>query len=427
MKKKIISSIVITSLMLLNSCSLFQKGPYEPFKSGHGFSLVEEGYGTTVNMQHYGNCWAMASSTVMESDLLVRSGVKYSFQPNDIVSLTYGGSIATEAEGLYSTDRSNAGSPVVQPIAATATNILHGYVTVDANDYSSCDIEVIQEHIRTGGALTCMMRTEPEEYWSFDEHTTYNNPDIQNAWETDHVVVIVGWDDDFPANQFSHKASRKGAWLVQNSWGKNWGEEGYFWMSYDTKLFGVCDISISDEYSEVLSYDASVCALAATDGGTATANVYDHAGTIGAIGTYTSSPNQTLTLEIYSGEFGELIYTEEQTFEYVGYHTIELDEPLDVEQYTVVIHYPEGAPVEGDSFELQSQVSGITVGYNATIDEGQSYILVNGEWIDMSTSGIEDSVEIITIGRAWNWVYGDINGHECVIPNNACIKVLYLL
>lgn len=35
-----------------------------------------------------------------------------------------------------------------------------------------------------------------------------------------HCVAIVGYDDT------------KGAWKVRNSWGQNWGQDGYFWMDY---------------------------------------------------------------------------------------------------------------------------------------------------------------------------------------------------
>ncbi|MEO5948602.1 MAG: C1 family peptidase [Chitinophagaceae bacterium] len=41
-----------------------------------------------------------------------------------------------------------------------------------------------------------------------------------------HVVIIIGWDN------------KKQAWLIRNSWGKNWGDDGYGWVKYTTNHIG---------------------------------------------------------------------------------------------------------------------------------------------------------------------------------------------
>ncbi|MGQ0738841.1 MAG: C1 family peptidase [Bacteroidota bacterium] len=43
---------------------------------------------------------------------------------------------------------------------------------------------------------------------------------------SNHAIVLVGWDDD------------KGAWLMKNSWGTDWGEDGYMWIKYGTNNIG---------------------------------------------------------------------------------------------------------------------------------------------------------------------------------------------
>lgn len=55
------------------------------------------------------------------------------------------------------------------------------------------------------------------------------NPDAK----INHAITLIGWDDD------------KGAWLIKNSWGGDWGstgdygsERGYMWIDYDSNNVG---------------------------------------------------------------------------------------------------------------------------------------------------------------------------------------------
>ena len=49
----------------------------------------------------------------------------------------------------------------------------------------------------------------------------------RNSRSINHVVMLLGWDD------------AKGAWLIKNSWGKNWGEAGFAWVKYDSNNVGL--------------------------------------------------------------------------------------------------------------------------------------------------------------------------------------------
>ena len=58
---------------------------------------------------------------------------------------------------------------------------------------------------------------------------------LDASWGENHGVTIVGWDDQYPRRYFQGAWGRppgRGAFLVRNSWGDDWGEDGYFWVSY---------------------------------------------------------------------------------------------------------------------------------------------------------------------------------------------------
>lgn len=48
----------------------------------------------------------------------------------------------------------------------------------------------------------------------------------RNPKWTNHAIILVGWDD------------AKGAWLLKNSWGEGWGEDGYMWIPYGCDRVG---------------------------------------------------------------------------------------------------------------------------------------------------------------------------------------------
>ena len=62
-----------------------------------------------------------------------------------------------------------------------------------------------------------------------DGYYTLNAPNAKES-EYDHSIAIVGWDDNFPKENFNEEASQNGAWITYNS---NHPRE-YYYVSYDT-------------------------------------------------------------------------------------------------------------------------------------------------------------------------------------------------
>lgn len=77
----------------------------------------------------------------------------------------------------------------------------------------------IKEHIFTRGAVTASV--------NIDDYISNLNVLYGETVKTNHLVALVGWDDNFTYS------SHKGAYIAQNSYGVGTGNEGYFYIMYD--------------------------------------------------------------------------------------------------------------------------------------------------------------------------------------------------
>jgi hypothetical protein len=82
------------------------------------------------------------------------------------------------------------------------------------------DVESIQNALINYGPLVLCMRFHQDFYY-------YRGGIYEHKWGDiagGHVVTIIGYDDN---NQ---------CWIVKNSWGTSWGEDGYYRISYEENM-----------------------------------------------------------------------------------------------------------------------------------------------------------------------------------------------
>lgn len=67
-------------------------------------------------------------------------------------------------------------------------------------------------------------------------------PSAKEDTDGGHAVMAVGYDDNLKiSNPLSKNTVTTGAFLIRNSWGTGWGEEGYGWLPYEYVLKGIAD------------------------------------------------------------------------------------------------------------------------------------------------------------------------------------------
>ena len=223
-----------------------------------------------------------------------------------------------------------------------------------------------------------------------------------------HAVTIVGWDDTYSKENFPSASGVKndGAWIVKNSYGKNWGKNGYFYLSYEDKSITnlVSNTAVTTPaYPNNYFYDGAAAGTVTFPGNTINNGYYVSnifkatAGNgkdeeLGEIVTAVPQDNTDFQIQVYTDlkntsdpTSGTPAYAEpvDYTQPLAGIHTIHLNTPVKIPQgtfYSVVIRIPDGS----NKFYVEKTTTS-TSWFTATagIDPNQSFFSTSGKkWYD---------------------------------------------
>lgn len=177
-----------------------------------------------VKSQPNGGCWASAATGSVES-VRRTSGYKGEDFSDDNLRLFHGFVDERSTNGnhhMATAYFTRGAGPLISNPENDTVNTLNPEIPFYVNEarYLPYDPEIVKRTIINFGAVYSMM------YHSRKELDTLTNIYYTKTKRINHAVVIVGWNDTMPTK------NGLGAWIVQNSLGKKYGNEGIFYIPY---------------------------------------------------------------------------------------------------------------------------------------------------------------------------------------------------
>lgn len=405
------------------------------------YSSVDKGYISAVkNQGGYGTCWAFGTLAAVEANLIMNKKASKSVdlseaqlayfayhQPTlpysnahlDKTTLKttdsylyvggnyYMSSIAF-AKGIGIANESTMPYSQLSYSSTYNENLAFKSDYVVKNSYfiNMGDKDAIKNAVMKYGSVACTLYMN-NWYMNFTTNA-YNQTETRAS---NHAVVVVGWDDNYSANNFNTKPSKNGAWLVKNSYGDSWGAGGYMWVSYEEislpySLGSVFEADVNDgTYLHRYQYDGTSVYAYACD-------VYYYSNVYKAVddeqihevAIMTMEDDINYELEIYKNVSkvptdGTKVYTKKGNLSLEGYHTITIDDYVKVDKgtkFSIVLKTRDknGNPVNV-LIDMTSDFD-CTFDYNAVSNLGESFNSYNKyTWYDMAEQDND------TCGKNW--------------------------
>lgn len=254
------------SYIRANSNKVYDYKLPQALTGASSFDLRDYHLVTPIRAQACGNCWTYGITAAMESNFLMNNH-KDTYAANDPISpanlnFSEAQALSCSAAGdctggwmsgvayYYANTKSNISNEAENPdqgwstpACATLNSAANKYQVVDwgfiantTDNWVLPTVVQIKDAIIKHGAVTVAFIAKGTDFDNFFTNYTdgvYDLPFPKSLWESNpgacifHAVTIIGWNNT------------TNAWLIKNSWGPGWGNQGYGWIGWTSSLIGL--------------------------------------------------------------------------------------------------------------------------------------------------------------------------------------------
>lgn len=364
------------------------------------FDLREKGRVSQIrNQGTYGTCWAFAATSALESSLFPEEKYLFSVDnmsmSNSFNANQYDGGEYTMGMAYLAAwqgpvlEKDDPYGDGVSDDTLKAVKHVQEMQIIDGKDY-----EGIKEAVfKYGGVESSLYSTIRS---SQDSSVYYNRENSAYCYigteKPNHDVVIIGWDDNYPSSNFNTQLEGDGAFICQNSWGSDFGEDGIFYVSYYDTNIGTHNVVYTrvddtDNYDNI--YQSDLCGWVGKMGYDSEqiygANVFKAKGNekLSAAAFYATGANTEYELYVVHDFKNEKSFANREKLasgvvKKAGYYTIDFDEQQlkAGEKYAIVLY----VKTPGSKHPLAIEYdTGESILQGVDLDDGEGYISLNGK------------------------------------------------
>jgi parallel beta-helix repeat protein len=181
-----------------------------------------------------GSCWAFGACGATEAHILINEGVTLDLSEQQSIDCNFQGSDCDGGQASHAFQLHQDPGGVLEEcypyLAVNGTSCRQltcdRVAIIDGQSTISYNVASLKYACETYGPLSVGMCV-------YDDFYGYTSGCYEHAGTdaVNHVVLLCGWDDSMCGGE--------GAWLVKNSWGQDFGDNGFFWIKYGSCWIGL--------------------------------------------------------------------------------------------------------------------------------------------------------------------------------------------